>query len=319
MHPDEPVNENERQSLRGLIGSLQYAAVNTRPDLCSRLGNLQSQINKAKISTLNDANKTLHEAKLHSDVTLKIQPISLNHLRFAAFSDASFASAKLPDSHQGMMIMSCHDELGRNRTSVVNPIMWHSKKIQKVAVSTLSAEAMALAGAVDMLSWVRLYWGWLIDTKIPWKQADQTLLQLPPAFAAIPPTEDENQNIPHDKVQQLLHQLPKSNSGIITTDCKSLYDLISRTAPPSCQEFRTLLQAKLIKEHLQNGIQIRWVPSGAQVADSLTKVMDNAMLRECLQLGKYCLHDESEILKARSDSRSRLQWLRQNANTDRER
>ena len=54
MHPDEPVNESERQSLRGLIGSLQYAAVNTRPDLCSRLGNLQSQINKAKISTLND-------------------------------------------------------------------------------------------------------------------------------------------------------------------------------------------------------------------------------------------------------------------------
>jgi hypothetical protein len=177
---------------------------------------------------------------------------------------------------------------------------------------------MALAGAVDMLSWVRLYWGWLINTKIPWKQADQTLLQLPPAFAAIPPTEDENQTIPHDKVQQLLHQLPKSNSGIITTDCKSLYDLISRTAPPSCQEFRTLLQAKLIKEHLQNGIQIRWVPSGAQVADSLTKVMDNAMLRECLQLGKYCLHDESEILKARSDSRSRLQWLRQSANTYRE-
>ena len=318
MHPDEPVNENERQSLRGLIGSLQYAAVNTRPDLCSRLGNLQSQINKAKISTLNDANKTLHEAKMHSDVTLKIQPISINQLRFAAFSDASFASAKIPDSHQGMMIMSCHEELGRNRTSVVNPVMWHSKKIQKVAVSTLSAEAMALAGAVDMLSWVRLYWGWLIDTKIPWKQADQTLLQLPPAFAAIPPAEDEQSDTPHDKIQQLLHQLPKSNSGIITTDCKSLYDLISRTAPPSCQEFRTLLQAKLIKEHLQNGIQIRWVPSGAQVADSLTKVMDNAMLRECLQLGKYCLHDESEILKARSDSRSRLQWLRQNANTYRE-
>ena len=263
IHLDEPVNENERQSLRGLIGSLQYAAVNTRPDLCSRLGNLQSQINKAKISTLNDANKTLHEAKLHSDVTLKIQPISLNQLRFAAFSDASFASAKIPDSHQGMMIMSCHEELGRNRTSIVNPIMWHSKKIQKVAVSTLSAEAMALAGAVDMLSWVRLYWGWLIDTKIPWKQADQSLLQLPPVFAAIPPVEDEPTNIPHDKIQSLLHQLPKSNSGIITTDCKSLYDLISRTAPPSCQEFRTLLQAKLIKEHLQNGIQIRWVPSGA--------------------------------------------------------
>ena len=211
--------------------------------------------------------------------------------------------------------MSCHKDLGVNRTSVVNPMLWHAKNIQKVAVSALSAEAMALAGAVDMLSWVRLYWGWIIITKLPWKLADQTLFALPPAFAAIPPMDDNTPVTPNDNIQQLLTQLPKSNSGIITTDCKSLYDLISRTAPPSYQQFHTLLQAKLIKEHLQNGIQIRWVPSGAQVAGSLTKVMDNTVIRECLHLGKYCLHDESEILKARSDSRGRLHWLRQNANT----
>ena len=173
---------------------------------------------------------------------------------------------------------------------------------------------MALAGSVDMLSWTRLYWGWLLDVRLPWKHADDALLRLPEAFAAIPPIDkDVHIKGPSDEVQDLLKKLPTSNSGIITTDCKSLYDLISRTAPPSCQEFRTQLQAKLIKEHLQTGIKIRWVPSGAQIADALTKVMDSTMLRECLKLGKYCLHDESEILKARSDSRSRLQWLRDNA------
>ena len=36
--PNDPVNETERQSLRALVGSLQNAAVNTRPDLCSKLG-----------------------------------------------------------------------------------------------------------------------------------------------------------------------------------------------------------------------------------------------------------------------------------------
>jgi hypothetical protein len=173
---------------------------------------------------------------------------------------------------------------------------------------------MSLAGTVDMLSWVRLYWGWIMNVNLPWKKADQTLLQLPPAFAAIPPIDPEAE-VPScpENTFELLKQLPQNNKAIITTDCKSLYDLISRTAPPSCGEVRTLLQAKLIKEHLNNGSQIRWVPSAAQGADSLTKVMDNTMLRECLHLGKYCLHDESEILKARSDSRSRLQWLRQSA------
>ena len=314
--PDAVVTESERQSLRAVIGSLQYAATNSRPDLCSRLGMLQSQINRAKVSTLVEANKVLHEAKMFAGTTLKIQPISLEQLRFIAFSDASFASPKVPDSHQGMVIMSCHQSIGENRTSIVNPIVWHSKKIQKVAVSTLSAEAMSLAGAVDILSWVRLYWGWLNKVDLKWKQADETLLQLPPAFAAIPPLEgDQSSATPPDEVQKLLHKLPSSNSSLITTDCKSLYDLISRTAPPSCQEFRTQLQAKLIKEHLRSGIQIRWVPSGAQIADSLTKVMDNYMLRECLHLGKYCLHDEAEMLKSRSDARTRLQWLRHNAQT----
>ena len=173
---------------------------------------------------------------------------------------------------------------------------------------------MSFANAVDILSWVRLYWGWMHNTKLPWKKADQALLQLPPAFAALPPPDDPNEDFsPPENTMDLLKTLPKNCESIITTDCKSLYDLISRTAPPSCQEFRTQLQAKLIKEHLGFGIQIRWVPSGAQVADALTKVMDNTMIRECLRLGKYSLRDEAETLKARSDSRARLQWLREQA------
>ena len=313
---EAPIDETERQALRALVGSLQYAAVNSRPDICSRLGWLQSRINTAKVSTLIEANKTLHEAKIHAKLSIRIQPIEINQVRFIAFSDASFASNKEPDSHQGMIIMACDEGIQHNQPSVVNPIVWHSKKIQKVAVSTLSAEAMALAGSVDVLSWIRLYWGWLMDTKIPWKLADETLFRLPPAFAAIPPKdEDTMTTTPPEKLQALLTTLPKSQNSLITTDCKSLYDMISRTAPPSCQEFRTQLQAKLIKEHLRNGIVIRWVPSGAQMAYALTKVMDGTSLRECIALCRYCLKDENDILKARSDSWARVQWLRQNAET----
>jgi len=305
---DHVVTEDERQALRAVIGSLQYAAVNTRPDICSRLGWLQSQINKAKVSTLVEANRTLHEAKQFSDVALKIQPIPIKDLRFVAFSDASFASEKCPDSHQGMMIMSAHKCIGENQRSPVNPMVWHSKKIQKVAVSTLSAEAMALAGAVDMLSWVRLFWAWICDHRCNWRQADETLLRLPPAVSALSPELPDKQPMPEVATQMLQH-ISKSRSDFITTDCKSLFDLINRNAPPTCTEFRTQLQAKLIREHIQNGIQIRWVPSAAQVADALTKVMDNTMLRTCLKQGYYSLHDESEILKARSDARARIKWI----------
>lgn len=306
---EEAVSEEERQSLRAVIGSLQYASTNTRPDLGSRLGWLQSQINRAKVSTLLDANRVLHEAKEHSSVRLIVHPIPIDDIRFVAFSDASFASEKCHDSHQGMIIMAAQKQIGDNRSSVINPIVWHSRKIQKVAVSTLSAEAMALAGAVDSLSWVRLFWAWLRNTSCPWKDPDMLLPKLPPAFSAIPHVTKEEPLPSARGLEPFLQKLPKENSSIITTDCKSLYDLVSRTATPACQEFRTVLQAKLIKEHLQNGIHIRWVPSGAQIADALTKIMDSTVLRECLKVGQYSLHDEAEILRSRADSRTRVKWL----------
>lgn len=123
MKPHQPVTEGERQSLRALIGSLQYAADHTCPDLCSRLGWLQSQINKALVSTLTEGNKILHEAKMFADVKIKIQPIPLEDLRFVAFSDASFASVKVPDSHQGMLIMASQKNIAANQNCAVNPIV----------------------------------------------------------------------------------------------------------------------------------------------------------------------------------------------------
>jgi hypothetical protein len=61
---------------------------------------------------------------------------------------------------------------------------------------------------------------------------------------------------------------------------------------------------------LDEGVSLRWVHSGAQLADALTKVMENAFLRETLKIGQYRLHDELEVLKNRASSRNRLKWLK---------
>jgi hypothetical protein len=288
---ESKINEEERLGLRALIGSLQYASVNTRPDLASRLSHLQSSINTATISTLNEANKVLHNAKKHKDITIKIQPIDFQKIRFLAFSDALFSSKKQPDSHTGMIIMTTHADIAKNHQCPVNPISWGCKKIQKVVVTTLSAETMSLNSTLDQLSWLRLYWGWFQNPWINWKQSKQTLKELPPTYAA--PTVKEDIN------------------SIAVTDCKSLYDLVTRTAPPSCQEFRTQLQARAIKDLLSENVTLRWVHSGAQVADALTKIMECAFLRHVLTVGHYRLHDEDKTLKDRATSRNRMQWLQQ--------
>ena len=291
---DLTISAEEKLELRAIIGSLQYAAVNTRPDLSSRLSHLQSAINTATISTLIEANKTLHEAKRHKDTKIKIQPIDIKQLRFLAFSDASFSSPKQPDSHSGSIIMATHSNITQNYTCPVNAISWGCKKIQKVVVSTLSAETMSLNSTLDQLSWIRLFWGWLLNPTLNWKQPKETLNNLPTTIAA--PT------------------LKPIEPSIAVTDCKSLYDLVTRTAPPSCQEYRTQLLARSIKDLLSEGITLRWVHSGAQLADALTKVMQATFLRQTLELGTYKLHDENAILKDRASARSRMQWLHENAN-----
>ena len=129
--PESKVNEDERLGFRALIGSLQYASVNTRPDLASRLSHLQSTIITATIVTLIEANKVLHNAKKHKDVTIKIQPIEFQKIRFLAFSDASFSSKKQPDSHTGMIIMRTHSDIAKNHQCPVNLISWGCKKIQR--------------------------------------------------------------------------------------------------------------------------------------------------------------------------------------------
>ena len=48
-HETENVTPEERPAFRGLIGSLQYASVHTRPDLASRLSHLQSSINSSPL------------------------------------------------------------------------------------------------------------------------------------------------------------------------------------------------------------------------------------------------------------------------------
>ena len=222
-----------------------------------------------------------------------MQPIEFQKIRFLAFSDASFSSKKQPDSHTGMIIMTTHSDIAKNHQCPVNLISWGCKKIQKVVVSTLSAETMSLNSTLDQLSWLRLFWGWFQNPWLNWKQSKQTLKELPPTYAA--PTMKEDIN------------------SIAVTDCKSLYDLVTRTAPPSCQEFRTQLQARAIKDLLSENVTLRWVHSGAQVADALTKIMECAFLRHVLSVGHYRLHDENQTLKDRATSRNRMQWLQQEA------
>ena len=218
QEPESELNETERYHLRALCGSIQYAAVHTRPDLAAKVGQLQSCIPRGKVKDLLEANRVLYEGKRHH-VCIMVVPIRIEDLTFCAFSDASFATASNLQSRQGTLIFTTDKNLAENKRAVVCPVAWSSRKIPRVVTSTLSAEAVALSSTLDRLGFLRLFWEWVKDPSVDWTCPDK-----------------------------ILKEAPRCNA---VTDCKSVYDIASKQAPPQCSEHRTLLECLLIRERLQ--------------------------------------------------------------------
>ena len=172
---------------------------------------LQAKLNSATIQDLLDANKLLHDAKVHKSTRIKIKSIPLKDVRFLSFSDASFATRSNAQSQKGCLILTASEAIGEWKSSDVSPIFWYSKKIARVVPSTLASEAYALSGALDVLSWLRLQWDWINSPSDRWKDPLNCLQQCPVAYAVV--------------------------------DCKSLYDLLQKTIVPQCQEYRTTLES----------------------------------------------------------------------------
>ena len=175
------------------------------------------------------------------------------------------------------MICATDERLLANQEAPLSPLSWSSKKIPRVVRSTLSAEAYAMSKAVDMLGWMRALWGVVHIAGFKWQQPLQGYRQL--------------------------------NRAAIITDCKSLFDLVTRLAMPSCEEFRTTLEVLLIKERCSENTTFRWVPTTLQAADCLTKPMDSSVLRTILAQGRFKLYDASQDLDKNAQRRQAIEWL----------
>ena len=165
----------EKRALRAVGGSLQYAAVNSRPDIATRVASIMKSTKDPRVRDLLEANKFLNEAKQHAATSVVVRPIPEADLTFASFGDASFASEAQLSAQQGMFIMACTDSLARNQTTEFSPLSWSSKQISRVVRSTLSAEAYSMSRSLDKLNWIRIMWGIILDAQFQWRQPEVSL------------------------------------------------------------------------------------------------------------------------------------------------
>ena len=275
--PEAKVTSNELQHLRALCGSMQYAAVHSRPDIMAKVSFLQKRICDAKIQDLLDGNKVLKEAKETAETTIIVQPIPMEKVTFASFGDASFASESQLKAQQGVFIAACTKELSENRISDISPMAWHSKQISRVVRSTLSAEAYAMSSSLDKLTWLRCMWAIIKDSRFRWQKPEESLKAEPKA--------------------------------LLVTDCKSLYDLVNKMATPNCQEWRTTIEVMLIKQQSSDSTECRWISTAIMIADCLTKPMDSTLMRKVLSLGKFRIYDDTNELKNNPNRTFSTRWV----------
>ena len=125
--------------------------------------------------------------------------------------------------------------------------MYHSNKISRVVKRSMAAEECSMTSASDKQLYNRLLlqalWFGKVQLETNWRE-------------------------------KLCIQ------GVVVTDAKSLYDHCVKTGHLA-SERQTALYTLQTKELLQNGfLQLKWTPTFRQLADGLTKEMEQFLLRE---------------------------------------
>ena len=134
--------DDEKKEYRALVGQLNWIATQTRPDILFEVCLLSSVFDTATVEDLLHANKFVRKVK-SSQVTVKFPKLQSEEISVECFSDASFGSLNNGVS-QGGYVVFLSDGDGNKC-----PISRHSKRVRRVAKSSLAAETLAAMDAPE--------------------------------------------------------------------------------------------------------------------------------------------------------------------------
>ena len=256
----QPLNEREVTQLRGLLGSLQWPAVQTSPHLQCSASLMAAHVSNATLQTVQDCNRLLKFAKENKDIGLVYNHLGpAEKLRLLCFFDAGFSTRLDGSSQGGYVLMMVNEDLMHSAEEGEYHILdWRSFKTPRVARSSLGAEAQAGGQASDAVDFACRFWHHLME--------------------------------PHMPLKQLL-EVQSSLKPVMITDAKALYDAFHREgASSSVVDKRVSLEIRAMKERLlELGGNLKWMSSDRQIADGLTKESARALFAARLKHQKLKL------------------------------
>ena len=141
---DSELTREEKYDLRSLGGQLLWASTQTRPDLSFLACQLANVGRNPTVKQLHEANKAVRKMK-NDKVEIKYPKLngSPHNLKVICFSDASYAALDGGASQGGHIVF-----LSDGNENVA-PILWSSKKLDRITKSPIASETLALCEGAD--------------------------------------------------------------------------------------------------------------------------------------------------------------------------
>ena len=140
--PDSTPTVLEKRSFMSVNGSLLWYGSQTIPHLMFISSSFAAKVPDLRIRHLKALQSTLKFTRTFNSAIL-LNPSELTRSKLLVFTDASHASDGQVHSREGIIIFKASISV---ENQIVHPLLWTSRKIKRIAKSTLSAETMA---AVD--------------------------------------------------------------------------------------------------------------------------------------------------------------------------
>eukprot|EP00438_Fugacium_kawagutii_P021819 Skav230869 [mRNA] locus=scaffold1335:307503:315465:- [translate_table: standard] len=251
---DEPskLTSSEMAACRAALGSLQWLAVQTQPQLCSRCNILLSELVKyGKMSCAYEIQQLIGEVRR--------QPCELKFFKlktaktwrdviFITLCDQAHSNRPGGDSTGGMVTVMAGPEARSGAVCPMVLLSWRTWKLRRKAIGSNDAEVQATLEGEDHNFRVRLLWcelhgaGWdrsPFDQQVEWGEKQ-------------------------------VREVP----GILCTDSKGGYDAVMINESPllGLSNLRSALQAMQLRENMiRVGTTLRWLASDYDLGDSMTK------------------------------------------------
>ena len=256
------LNAKEVTKFRRLIMQMRWPAQHVLPVYMYVVSHLAQKVTQAVGADAKKANEVLakmKESAKRGEAVLHYYGLR-GELMVVSYFDASLGKKEAMAAQLGEFHIITTQDV-QEKVVCGNVIEYHSNKIARVVRSSMAAEGCAMTTAADhqLLSRMLCDAFWFGKTEVAPKWKEQILTK-----------------------------------GAIITDAKSLYGHCLKVGHMA-SERQTALDILAVKTMIQeNLVKLFWTPTFKQLADALTKEMDDSLLRKFKKDGMVCLVQSKE-------------------------